>query len=109
MSYDIYLTFPVDAGGPIEEHQLFWWNYTSNCACMWRKAGADLAKFEGLKAESCIIPLNIAIDEIEANRAEYEKLNPANGWGSVESLLPALRELRDAMRQYPKATVSVSR
>jgi hypothetical protein len=42
MSYDIWLE--ADLGGPEPLH-LDSWNYTSNCAAMWRAAGADLSEF----------------------------------------------------------------
>ena len=107
MSYDISLT--VDTGGT--EPAAVWdgWNYTTNCARMWRKAGADLAEFDGGVAGECLPVLEAAITEMAANPAEYTAMNPPNGWGSYESLLPALRELAAGFRAHPKATVRVWR
>lgn len=108
MSYDIYLT--VDTGG--EEFALLGdldWNYTSNCGPMWRAAGADLAEFDGKPAGDCLPVLVDAIAEMRDNGAKYEAMNPPNGWGAYESLLPALHELAEASEKHPKAIVRVSR
>lgn len=107
MSYSIYLT--IDTGG--EEPALLTdgWNYTSNCGPMWRAAGADLAEFHGKTAAECLPILEAAITEMRAYPARYRAMNPGNGWGSYERLLPALGELASAFRSHPKATVEVSR
>lgn len=106
MSYDVWLE--IDTGGP-EPAYLTDWNYTSNCAPMWRAAGADLAQFDGKAASECLPVLDAAIAEMAANPAKYRAMDPANGWGSYDGLLPDLRELADQFRSHPRATVRVSR
>ncbi|PZG07179.1 hypothetical protein C1I95_31390 [Micromonospora craterilacus] len=107
MSYDIHLS--IDSGGP--EPATVWgsWNYTSNCGAMWRRAGADLAEFEGKTAAECLPILVAAIRRMEDEPATYQAMNPPNGWGDYDSLLHALRQLADAFRAHPKATVEVHR
>jgi len=107
VSYDIDLT--VDTGGPEPACVGRGWNYTSNCARMWRLAGADLAEFHGKPAADCLPILVAAIRRMEDDPAPFRALDPANGWGSYDSLLPALRDLADQFRAHPKATVAVSR
>jgi len=41
------------------------------------------------------------ITELERDPARYEAMNPENGWGSYESLLPVLRRMRDAVPDWP--------
>ncbi len=107
MSYDIYLT--IDTGGP--EHALVTdgWNYTSNCAPMWRQAGADLATFHARKAGDCLPVLDAAIAAMRADPDTFRKMDPPNGWGSYDSLLPQLEALAEDLRRHPNATVAVSR
>lgn len=107
MSYDIWLS--IDTGGPEPAYVGKDWNYTSNCGPMWRAAGADLADFHGKTAGECLPILEKAIAELRANPAKYIAMNPANGWGSYDSLVPALGELADTFSRHPKATVEVSR
>lgn len=106
MSYDIYLE--IDTGGA-EPVEVFWWNYTSNCGRMLRAAGADLAEFHDKPATECSPILRAAIAELEANPAKYKEMDPPNGWGSYDTLIPALAQLAEAMEQNSKTMVRVSR
>ena len=45
--------------------------------------------------------LHAAILELQADPARYQAMNPDNGWGSYETLLPLLREMRDASGEQP--------
>jgi hypothetical protein len=107
MSYDIWLE--INTGGPEPASVGRDWNYTSNCGRMWREAGADLAEFNGQYAGNCLPLLDKAIHNLRAEPAKYEAMNPANGWGSYATLLPALEELAANFRAHPLATVQVSR
>lgn len=106
MSYDVYLE--VDVGGK-EPFTIFDWNYTSNCAPIWRKAGCDIAEFDGKKAYELNVALSAAIYELTAHPDRYRELEPENGWGSLRTLVPSLRKLREKCVEAPLATVRVSR
>lgn len=106
MSYDIDLE--IGTGGD-ESVTVYTWNYTSNCAPMWRAAGADLAEFDGRPASACAPILAAALTELRAHPATYQELNPPNGWGSYDSLVEALDQLRVAMNTHPATTVRVCR
>jgi len=41
------------------------------------------------------------ITGLEADPRRYRAMNPANGWGSYDSLLVVLREMRDAVPDWP--------
>ena len=84
------------------------WNYTSNMSAVWRAAGADLAEFHGKFASECVPVLRAAIADIEENWARYTKMDPPNGWGSVETLLPALQHLLQNFEARPSGVVNVS-
>lgn len=108
MSYDVWLD--IDTGGPerVEvkgtDH-----NMTSNVAPMWRKAGADLAEFDGKTAGDMLPVLTAAIRTMVDNPSDYEPLNPPNGWGSYGTCLRFLNELRADFERHPKATIRISR
>src|ERR1051326_392138 len=104
MSYSLWVE--MDAGGS-EPMTAGSWNYTSNCALMWREAGADLAEFDGRKAKDCLTFVIDAVAELKANPKKYRAMDPPNGWGSYDSLLPAIVELGELFVQYPEATVRV--
>lgn len=107
MSYSIGLE--IDTGGEHPTDLGEYWNFTSNCAPMWRRAGADLADFEGKLAAGCL-PLTVsAIEHMKANPSVYEAMNPLNGWGDYPTCLTALVNLASMLRIHPKATVRVSR
>jgi hypothetical protein len=106
MSYDIYLEIVTGSG---HMHEIYDWNYTSNVSMMWRTAGANLAEFDGKRAGDCAPILLRAIGELRGNPIRYIKMNPPNGWGSYDNLLPRLEELASQMTIHPNATVRVSR
>lgn len=107
MSYDVWLV--IDTGGPEPAQVGRNWNYTTNCSPMWRAAGANLADFHDKTAAECEPVLRAAIAAMVTTPAIYRALDPENGWGSYDTLLPALVELADTMAAHPKATVVVSR
>jgi len=99
MSYDISL-LPAE---PDAE-----WNYTSNCVPMWCAAGADLASFHGQLAGDCAHVVLSAVATLIEDRERFMAMNPTNGFGSYESLWPALFALARLFYRYPGHTVQVS-
>lgn len=104
MSWDIWLT--CDCCG----YALVDLNYTHNVNGMLRdaaEAGGLLIDvwsrdgWEGLPGPVGALRLDVIIKELEANPAKYEAMNPPNGWGSYETVLPVLREMRDGVPESP--------
>ena len=58
-------------------------------------------------AEQLIEPLRMAIENMEATPERYKQFDASNGWGTYEQFLPQLKELLDACKKNPDATVSV--
>lgn len=106
MSYDVWLE--IDTGGPEPACVGEEWNHTSNVAKMWRKAGADIAQFDGKPAGECVPVLRSAIAAMLANEADYTPMNPSNGWGSYDSCIRFLGVVKAGFEKHPKATVRVS-
>ena len=115
MSYDIdvmgeeVLTKCQHCNRPSREREtLSSWNYTTNCAEMWRAAGLDLRELHGKKASECITPLENLVFELVTKADKYDAMNPPNKWGSRQSLVYALNELLDNFKENPEGTVEVS-
>jgi len=85
-------------------------NYTHNCNPMIRDAGLTQWPYEvdGWKASYLGALLREAIENLEAEPAVYQAMNPPNGWGSYDTLLPVLRKVRDECLKYPSTTVRMS-
>lgn len=104
MSYDLYA--PCHACG----YDNLDWNFTSNMGPAWREAGVDLAEFHGKTCGELADALGPAIDLMEKDRDEYARLfDSPNGWGSMDHLIPALRQLLVGCLRDPDAIVQVSR
>jgi len=76
---------------------------------MWRKAGCDLAEFDGKPASELGPAAARAIAAITAEPETYQPMEPNNGWGTVPSTVKFLVDIWVACAEYPEATVSVSR
>lgn len=111
MSYDVYLMASVDTGattGPLQITVEEIGNYTFNVGGMWRKAlGCSLMELNDQKAGDVLPILDKAVAEMESNRAEYEAMNPPNGWGNYVGALNFLRRLQSGCRYHPKAKIVV--
>lgn len=102
MSWDVWLT--CDSCG----HQVFETNNTHNVNPMIR-AAAEAAEVDAeiwpygweLPGPEGAYWLDRVITELEARPATYEAMNPPNGWGSYDDLLPTLRAMRGAVPEYP--------
>lgn len=105
------------------------WNYTHNTNCMiaavledaGKEVGSawwnDLRKekgdywctaLNGLTGAEGAKLLTLIIDGLAANPSRFIAMNPSNGWGSYQRLLPILRQMRDASQDWPSAKWSIS-
>ena len=106
MSYDVCLRVDTGADEPV----CFGpdWNYTSNCAAMWRHAGADLRTFHKAPCSEAAGPLAEAVKRMRQDPETYRAMNPPNGWGDYGGALEFLAEIAEACAKHPKATLWVS-
>lgn len=115
MSLDVYLYFPVDVGREEpEEHTVYNANVTHNLAkmaseagiyeCLWRPDEHGIEQ-----AEQIIEPLAKGLADMRDRPHHYTPMNPSNGWGSYERFVPWCEKYLEACREYPKASVRVSR
>jgi len=106
MSYDIWLVIDTGDIEPVSIGDS--WNYTSNCAPMWREAGCDLALCSGRPASHVGIGIRHALERMSAEPAKYEAMNPKNGHGDYVSLMEALDRLAHMCETNPRCSVLVS-
>ena len=64
----------------------------------------------GVTTAGQLIPLlEVGMDRLAKEVDELEKLNPPNGWGDHRGLLDFVVRYLSACREYPNATITVSR
>lgn len=111
MSLDIYLHIESSTGA-IKE--VFESNITHNLGQMARKAGIYEAMWRpediGAVYARDIIPLmEKGVADLATHPADYEPLEPANGWGTYEGLLDVAMGYLRACKEWPEAKIYVSR
>lgn len=52
--------------------------------------------------------LSLLVDSIEADPQRFRPMEPDNGWGSYDSVLEVLKQMRKASRENPSAVWNVS-
>jgi hypothetical protein len=109
MSYDIDLK--IDTGGAEKATVCDVGNMTSNLSPMWKKAiGQPLSSLSGMGCAEAIEILEPAVADISdpTKAAEYEAMNPENGWGDHPAAVRYLTDLLNACKEHPRATIYVS-
>jgi hypothetical protein len=61
------------------------------------------------KAKQLIEPLSIGLHVLEINQEYFKSFNPENGWGDYGGLVRFVKEYLAACKEYPKATIEISR
>lgn len=109
MSYDIYIMANTGINEhPVEEVG----NYTSNVACMWRKAMPDtdgLAGFSGMNCGEALPLLQAGAAYMVEHAEEMRQMEPANGWGDYEGALYYVQRCALLCAEHPAASLYVSR
>ena len=112
MSLDFYLIAEIDTGGvePFIAY-LFEANATHNLTPMWSLAGVYDALYmsHGKLAGEIRNTLLDGCRKMIAEKAEFEKLNPSNGWGNYDCALEFLTKTAQACAEHPKAKIRMSK
>jgi hypothetical protein len=112
MSYDISIWVPARPAcahcdrGPDDETCAGRWDPTWNLGPMLRAAGFEPGSdspLHGRPATEWAAVLRGAIERMEAEPERFRAMNPENGWGSYDGILPVLREMLEVCERYPHA------
>lgn len=104
----------IASAEPSETTEVFSANVTHNLGRMADAAGIYEALWRpeeiGVSKASQLVPLlEKGLAKLEAHPDEFLPMNPVNGWGSYERFVPWVRNYLQACREYPDATIRVSR
>lgn len=97
-----------------ENGEVYSRNITHNLNAMAQAAGLYRAiwrpeEIGATVAAQLIGPLQQGLMALATDRREYEKHNPANGWGSYVSLVDFVTDYLAACREHTEASIRVSR
>lgn len=96
MSYDIEISVKVDG---LDQYAMIdrptYDSPTYNLGGMFRACmDWDYSQGEYYKCSEIIDKVEKGIRELKTNRKDYEKFNPSNGWGNIDSAIRVLESLR---------------
>lgn len=86
------------------------WNYTHNCNGMANFVMADLfgdqveawwKKLHNMEGPAGAELLDGIVKGLEAEPGRFRAMNPENGWGDYDSFVRILKEMRDAIPEWP--------
>ena len=113
VSLDIWLTQEIDVGSPDgpEKQTFLDKNITHNLTGLWSFVGVYDALYmsDGQLAGEHAATLAVGVDFLLENEAACRTHDAPNGWGKYDDALPWLREVAEAFRKYPKATIRISK
>jgi len=97
-----------------DNEELYWANITHNLNKMADAAGLYEALWRpdeiGItKASELIGKLGLGLYVLKSDKDTFEKLAPANGWGSYNGLVSFVEKYLEACQDYPNAIINVSR
>lgn len=97
-----------------ESYTVFERNITHNLNVMAREAGVYLAmwrpeELSATKAKDLIEPLSKGLELLLSYPERFKLLNPSNGWGDYDGLVSFVSKYMYACKEYPEATIEVSR
>lgn len=118
MSLDFSVVYPAceSCGHPDIVVRGEGWNYTYNVSNMCVEAARAIG-FEDERMLECLEgPCDRAYERIDkliaellGNRPKYMAMNPSNGWGSMDGIVSALRDLQLTCMGYRSATLVACR
>lgn len=120
MGLNVYLTrkkwTSFDAGETFTEEDEYVYdaNITHNLGDMARKTGIYEALWrpediDKTKAGEIIELLEDGLESLKKGPDYFKKFNSPNGWGTYENFVPFVEKYLDACKEYPSATIEVSR
>jgi hypothetical protein len=97
------------------EYTVFEWDgMTHNLSGMASEAGIYDVVWTpdkvGIKtAGELVVPLSLALSQLQSDPARFKAFNPKNGWGDYAGFVDFISAYLNACREYPDATIRASR
>ena len=95
MSYDFIVKAPQD------QHERFEYNVTYNVRPMLERAGFHIPVVRDMRVGTLRVVVKNSLAVMLDNPEYFKRFNPANGWGSYESVLTFLTELNVYLATAP--------
>jgi hypothetical protein len=84
-------------------------NYTHNTNRMIRQAGfTEWPDVDGMPCPEFCRKLSNTLTNLQADPDRWRAMNPPNGWGSYDSLVPVLESILANFGRFPSGTVRCS-
>ena len=111
MSLDVYL---LDPTATYNTQPLYWGNITHNLNVMAEHAGLyePLWRPEdigGKFAKDIIQYVEKGLADLKARPEHYKQYDSPNGWGTYEQFVMFIEEYLEALKNFPKAKLEISR
>lgn len=99
------------------------WNFTHNLnpainealgnpevSTYWAKqfGGCWWEVFNGKTGKETKDAFQVILDAFAADPEKYKAMEPDNGWGRIEHLVPVLEQMRDACEKHPSAVWKIT-
>lgn len=82
------------------------WSCTYNLNSMLRGAGLDdIRALRGQKGEQIAATLRPVLATLRAEPERFRAMNPSNGWGDYDGLVPVIAEIVEACEKNPSAVM----
>lgn len=107
MSYDITVSYGECAACG-HAPSSFEWDPTYNLAPMWAEAGLRMRDLNGKTAAEAALVVRAALILLAADPERFRALDPPNGWGSYDTMLPHMRDFLAALERDAHAKVAVT-
>jgi hypothetical protein len=109
-----YLSYDKGATYTEQYEEVYNANITHNLGKMAGESGIYLAlwrpeEINKEKAGDIIELLEIGLTDLKARPEHFKQFNSPNGWGMYKNFVPFVEKYLNACKEYPEATIEVSR
>jgi hypothetical protein len=98
----------------VGQEEVYGANITHNLGKMAAEAGIYQALWRPeelniTKAGELVPIIEKGLDDMKARPEHYQQFNASNGWGLYENFIPWIEKYLEACKEYPEASIEVSR
>ena len=109
MSYDVSFKAKLEGAERWVYVGPEWINHTSNTSAKIKEVcGSYPSEWDGKKCSEMLPVITQGCDRLRSHSQEYRQFEASNGWGTVETTLKFLNDIRLACEEFPTAVLEVS-